>query len=156
MTIDGHEVSVPPHEKGKIGAIQNVYGGGNAAKVIGNPNVNIGTRLGEDEYMAVIVEDGETLTDCYTFTKASGTAVAGTTYYQKEDGGAYRQVTVDPGASVEDYYTQEEFSGAAAAGKTYYKKFTIKGADIRGNVYGGGNAAEVTGDTNVVIGKKQE
>ena len=26
MTIDGHEVSVPPHEKGKIGAIQNVYG----------------------------------------------------------------------------------------------------------------------------------
>jgi hypothetical protein len=29
---------------------------------------------------------------------------------------------------------------------------TVKGADIRGNVYGGGNEAEVTGDTNVKIG----
>jgi len=155
-TIDGHRVTLPPHEKGegKIGVIQNVYGGGNAAKVIGTPNVNIGTRLGEDEYMAVIVEEGKTLADCYTFTKASGTAVAGTTYYQKDDGGAYRQVTVGEGASVEDYYIREESSGTPVAGTTYYKKYTVKGADIRGNVYGGGNAAEVTGNTNVVIGKE--
>ena len=155
-TIDGHRVTLPPHEKGegKIGVIQNVYGGGNAAKVIGTPNVNIGTRMGEDEYMAVVVEEGETLTDCYTFTKASGTAVAGTTYYQKDDGGAYRQVTVGEGASVEDYYIRVEFSGTPVAGTTYYKKYTVKGADIRGNVYGGGNAAEVTGNTNVVIGKE--
>ena len=32
---------------------------------------------------------------------------------------------------------------------------TVQGADIRGNVYGGGNAAEVTGDANVVIGKSE-
>jgi hypothetical protein len=154
--MDSKTVSVilPGHEAGKIGAIQNVYGGGNAAKVIGSPHVNIGTRLGEDEYMAVIVEEGETLTDCYTFTKASGTTVAGTNYYQKDDGGAYRQVTVGEGASVEDYYIREEFSGTPVAGTTYYKKYTVKGADIRGNVYGGGNAAEVTGNTNVVIGKE--
>jgi hypothetical protein len=41
-------------------------------------------------------------------------------------------------------------------GTTYYKKYAIKGADIRGNVYGGGNQAEVTGDTHVQIGKKAE
>ena len=30
---------------------------------------------------------------------------------------------------------------------------TVKGANIVGNVYGGGNKAEVTGNTNVTIGK---
>ena len=29
----------------------------------------------------------------------------------------------------------------------------VVGADIRGNVYGGGNEAQVTGNTNVVVGK---
>ena len=33
-----------PHEDGKIGVIGNVFGGGNAAEVIGNTNVNIGTK----------------------------------------------------------------------------------------------------------------
>ena len=28
------------------------------------------------------------------------------------------------------------------------------GVKVRGNVYGGGNEAEVTGSTNVVVGKK--
>ena len=36
------------------------------------------------------------------------------------------------------------------------RKHEVKGVDIRGNVYGGGNNAEVTGNTNVVIGKRQE
>jgi hypothetical protein len=47
-------------------------------------------------------------------------------------------------------------NGKAVTGKTYYRKVEIIGADIRGNVYGGGNNAEVTGNTNVVIGKKNE
>ena len=34
---------IPSHEKGKIGAVNQIYGGGNAAKVIGNTTVNIGT-----------------------------------------------------------------------------------------------------------------
>ena len=38
-----HTVTLPPHVKTKIGAIGNVFGGGNAAKVIGNTTVNIGT-----------------------------------------------------------------------------------------------------------------
>ena len=40
---DGSKVTLPVHEKGKIGAIGNVFGGGNAAEVIGNTQVNIGT-----------------------------------------------------------------------------------------------------------------
>jgi len=33
---------------------------------------------------------------------------------------------------------------------------TVVGADIRNNVYGGGNEAEVTGSTNVIIGRQTE
>jgi hypothetical protein len=38
---DGSKVTLPVHEKGKIGAIGTVYGGGNAAAVIGNTTVNM-------------------------------------------------------------------------------------------------------------------
>lgn len=38
---DGSKVTLPVHEKGEIGAIGTVYGGGNAAKVIGNTTVNM-------------------------------------------------------------------------------------------------------------------
>lgn len=119
--VDNKIVSVllPGHKANEIGAIKNVFGGGNAAKVVGNTNVNIGTEAGEE---------------------------------------VYTEVAVTTGASVEGYYTHSENSydeahGTAVAGTTYYQK-TVKGADIRGNVYGGGNNAEVTGDTNVTIGKK--
>ena len=48
-------------------------------------------------------------------------------------------------------YTPIESSTLAAENTTYYKK--VIGVNITGNVYGGGNAADVTGDTNVVIGQ---
>jgi hypothetical protein len=110
---------IPSHAKGKIGAINNVFGGGNAAKVIGSTNVKIGTE--DAVYVTKTVTTGESVAGLYTFsggvyTAASGTAVEGTTYYEKKE----------------------------------------IGADIRGNVYGGGNQAEVTGDTNVQIGRKVE
>lgn len=129
--IGGNTVYVPAHKENTIGAIYNVFGGGNAAKVIGNPNVNIGTRMGAVEYMAV-VDVPENVAGLYTRTGA------GTTESQY----VYTEVT---GTSV-----------TPSAGTTYYKKYAIKGADIRGNVYGGGNNADVTGNTNVVIGKKAE
>ena len=40
---DGTSVDLPSHESGMIGAIGTVFGGGNAAQVNGNTNVNIGT-----------------------------------------------------------------------------------------------------------------
>ena len=128
--IYDHEVVIPSHKAGTIGVIQNVYGGGNAAKVIGTPNVYIGTRMGEEEYLAV-VEVAETVdaNDGYFTRSGEGTAASP--------------------------YVYTAFKGNTVDGTTYYKKYTIKGADIRGNVYGGGNAAEVTGNTNVVIGKEQ-
>ena len=113
---------IPSHAAGKMGAINNVFGGGNAAKVIGNPTVNIGTL--SEVYVVMEVTSGTELpTGCYT----------------RNNDGTYSAAT-----------------GIAQDGFTYYEKKDVQGADIRGNVYGGGNNAEVTGNTNVVIGKKNE
>jgi hypothetical protein len=92
-----HTVTLPAHTKGKIGAIGDVFGGGNAAEVTGNTTVNVGT-LSENTF-----------------------------------------VSVDDDANTTD---KDE------------SKLPVVGVDIRGNVYGGGNNAEVTGDTHVTIGKE--
>jgi hypothetical protein len=94
-----HTVTCPSHVKGKVGAINNVFGGGNAAKVVGDTHVNIGT-----------------------------------------------ESTVDFETDVDDPNTTDVDESAPR---------TVVGADIRGNVYGGGNEAEVTGGTNVTIGKEK-
>ena len=52
--------------------------------------------------------------------------------------------------------TYSEASGTASANVTYYEKKAVLGVDIRDNVYGGGNNAEVTGDASVNIGKRSE
>ena len=124
---------IPSHAKGKMGAINNVFGGGNAAKVIGNTNVNIGTlaKVSIRSFVEKTVTVGTSVEGLYTrsgegteesptYIAATGTAVEGTKYYEEKD--------------VEN---------------------DVIGADIRGNVYGGGNEAEVTGNTNVNIGKKE-
>ena len=107
-----------------MGAIGDVFGGGNAAEVTGNTTVNIGTSE-YDEMVSI----------------ATGDDVTG--YYTRSGEGT----EASP-------YTYDEATGSAVEGTTYYKK--VLGVDIRGNVYGGGNNAEVTGDTNVNIGKKSE
>ena len=43
---DENGFPIPSHASGKIGAINNVFGGGNAARVVGNTQVNIGTEEG--------------------------------------------------------------------------------------------------------------
>ena len=101
-----YTVVLPKHEDGKIGAINNVFGGGNAAKVNGDTNVNIGTTTSEPKVK--LDNSGNPL-----YTDEANTIP------DKED-------------------------------------FPVVGADIRGNVYGGGNEAEVTGNTNVVIGKQSD
>ncbi|MBO4730461.1 MAG: hypothetical protein J5593_03205, partial [Bacteroidaceae bacterium] len=92
---DGTTVTLPAHESGKIGAIGTVFGGGNAAKVIGNTTVNIGTKLGD----SIVFKTPETDSE---------------------------------------------------AQRTH----TVEGVNITGNVFGGGNQAEVTGNANVVVGKE--
>ena len=95
--IDGTTVRLYPHESGKMGVIGNVFGGGNAAKIIGNTTVNVATKATE----------------------------------------TFDSVADDPSTTADE------------------RVKTVVGADIRGNVYGGGNNAEVTGNTNVNIGKKE-
>ncbi|MBQ9204361.1 MAG: hypothetical protein IJ155_08985 [Prevotella sp.] len=53
-----------------------------------------------------------------------------------------------PNDDSDDVYEEQDTTDAERTHK-------VKGVDIRGNVYGGGNNAEVTGDTDVVIGKKK-
>ncbi len=105
----------------KIGAIQNVYGGGNAAEVDGDTYVNIGTNIDDaPQYTIIDVKTGESVEDFFT----------------KGEDGKYNKA-----------------SGMAVEGTNYYMEYKPTGVDIRGNVYGGGNNAEVTGDTHVTIGK---
>jgi len=119
---------IPSHAKGKMGAIHTVFGGGNAAKVMGNTTVNIATQA--EVYIVKEVTAGEALpAGCYTRSGAGTTA---------------------------DPFVYTTATGTASADVTYYEKKDVLGVDIRGNVYGGGNNAEVTGDTNVNIGKRAE
>ena len=110
-----------------MGAINEIFGGGNAAKVIGSTTVNIATQ--EEVYLVKQVTAGTTLpAGCYTRSGAGTTASP---------------------------FVYTEATGTASADITYYEKKNVEGADIRGNVYGGGNNAEVTGNTNVTIGKPE-
>ena len=130
-TIAGHSVILPSHVKGKMGSIYSVFGGGNAAKVQGNTTVNVGTLTGDDIYMAVPVEEGTDLTDKGYYTRSG----AGT---------------------EESPFVYTTATGTASADTDYYKKYTVLGVDIRDNVYGGGNNAEVTGNAVVNVGKRVE
>ena len=118
---------IPSHAKGKMGAINNVFGGGNAAKVVGNTHVNIATL--SEVYVVKQVAVGDDVTGYYTRSGAGTTASP---------------------------FKYEDAEGTAVDGITYYEKMDVLGADIRGDVYGGGNNAEVTGDAKVRIGKKDE
>ena len=129
--------AVPTHEKGQIGAINNVFGGGNAAKVVGNTNVNIGTLT--EVYVTIPDNDIKVgVTDVQNFYKRTGAGTAASPYVYTQVNGPVAPATTVP----------------AQNGVTYYKKLSVQGADIRGNVYGGGNAADVSGKTNVVVGKE--
>ena len=118
---------IPSHAKGKMGAINNVFGGGNAAKVIGNTAINIGTL--EEVYVVKQMTVGDDVSGLYTRSGAGTTASP---------------------------FVYTDAVETAIDGVTYYEKVDVLGADIRGNVYGGGNNAEVTGDSKVKIGKKNE
>ena len=122
-------VTLYPHVQNKIGVIGNVFGGGNAAPVNGNTYVNIGTQ--EYEVLAGVIVGETDVSDYYT---RSGDGPSYT----------YTKASVSAGTATED--------NKAIADVVYY--MPVVGADIRGNVFGGGNNAAVTGDTNVQIGKK--
>ena len=71
---DGSSVTLPTHNAGTIGAIQTVFGGGNAAKVIGNTHVNIGT------LESVIFRTPETETEAKRTHKVEGADIRENVY----------------------------------------------------------------------------
>ena len=111
------------------GVINTVFGGGNAAKVIGNTTVLIGNRLGDtitlksmDELYRTIGNEGVQKNKILV-EKATVNGEEGITY------------TPQTGTALSESKIQ-----------------TVRGATIKGNVYGGGNNANVTGKTKVQIG----
>lgn len=108
------EIYLPPHTAGKIGAINRIFGGGNAAPVVGNTYVNIGTHTGESIVFNTPVVK--------TVTTGEGEGAV---------------TTEEPTTDLE-------------------RTHAVIGVDIRDNVFGGGNEAEVSGDTHVTIGKQAE
>ena len=167
----------PEHRRGAIGTIGNVFGGGNEAGVVGNTNINIGDMeyveittnivAGETDVRDCYIRTGEgTEGNPYVYSEVSVKAVANTTYYQlvvgEGDTETYEAIdnivvgTTDVSgyyirSGEEGHYVYSKVPIIAQAGTTYYKK--VLGVNITGNVYGGGNAADVSGDTNVFIGQ---
>ncbi len=147
-------------------SIGNIYGGGygTTALMVGNPTVEIneveGEFQGKDDS---VVPDGSTTPSGYpipahakntlgtinnVFGGGNAAAVNGNTTVKI---GTRDKWTVTAPVKV-DGVTQYETDGVTP--KTEVVEKDVVGANIVGNVYGGGNEAEVTGSTNVTIGKE--
>ena len=120
---DGSKVTLPVHEKGEIGVIGTVYGGGNAAKVIGNTTVNMKNGIVENTL----------------FGGGNAADVVGSTFVTIE----IEDATINGNV----------FGGGNAADVEGNTSVTILDGTIGGNVYGGGNQGNVAGATKVQIGE---
>ena len=136
-------------------SIGNIYGGGFGANatITGNPLVNINQVEGGREYAGETkkLEDGSTVT-LYGRAADGKMGVIGNVFGGGNAAKVIGNTTVNIGTESEQL--MESLKTTDAEGKVTVVKKPVVGADIRGNVYGGGNAAEVTGKTNVTIGKK--
>ncbi len=127
---------------------------GKTATVTGNPLVNINEVAGGRGYAGETrtLEDGTKVT-LYERKTDGKMGVIGTVFgggnAAKVIGTTYVNVATEAEQKMESLKTMD------ATGKVTEVKRSVVGADIRGNVYGGGNAADVTGGTNVTIGEKK-
>ena len=137
-------------------SIGNIYGGGfgATATVTGNPLVNINVVEGGREYAGEDkpLEDGTTVT-LHARSKDAKMGVIGNVF----GGGNAAPVIGNPRVEVGTAAKQKMLSLQTkdAAGTVHEVEKDVLGADIRGNVYGGGNNAAVTGDPKVTIGQKK-
>ena len=138
-------------------SIGNIYGGGfgATATVTGNPLVNINVVEGGREYAGEDkpLEDGTTVT-LHARSKDAKMGVIGNVF----GGGNAAPVIGNPRVEVGTAAKQKMLSLQTkdAAGTVHEVEKDVLGADIRGNVYGGGNNAAVTGDPKVVIGQRKD
>ena len=112
---------------GGIGEIGTVFGGGNQAIVKGDTYINIGT---QDQVTIHNVSK-----EVYNAIKDSRNAITTTGQTDIANPGFTNQ--------DEDNVTKD-------------LTITVDGVNITGNVYGGGNQADVTGSTHVIVGKEQQ
>ena len=108
------------------GTIGTVFGGGNAAEVKGSTKILVGDKVGTTVQLKSMQELYD---EVGTDGKLKGT------------------VTVTRNSTTGITYTPE--TGTAL---TKGISQTVNGATITGNIYGGGNAADVTGGTNIQVG----
>ena len=94
ITLDGTRVTLPPHTLNKIGSIGTVFGGGNLAKVIGNPTVNVGT---ESTVTLVSLADDSNTTDVDERVK---TVVGADIQDNIYGGGNFAEVEGDPKVNI--------------------------------------------------------
>ena len=138
-------------------SIGTIYGGGygKTATVTGNPTVNINVVEGGREYAGDIrdLDDGSKVT-LYARSKDGKIGVIGNVFGGGNAAKVIGNTTVNVGTTTEEQMVSLQTTDEQ--GNVIVVKKPVVGADIRGNVYGGGNQAEVTGSTNVVIGKKTE
>ena len=139
-------------------SIGNIYGGGfgASATVTGNPLVNINEVQGGREYAGEDkpLEDGTTV-KLYARKADSKMGVIGNVFGGGNAAKVIGNTNVMIGTEAEQEMESLKTTDATTGTVTVVKK-PVLGADIQGNVYGAGNNAEVTGHTNVVIGKKAE
>ncbi|MCR4837107.1 MAG: hypothetical protein K5899_12140 [Bacteroidaceae bacterium] len=131
-------------------SIGRIFGGGlgSAAKVTGNPTVNINEVVGERATYTPWDYNGSTIhyddgTSVTLPTHESGKIGAIGTVF-----GGGNAAKVDGNTNV---YIGTEPTVTYVSGDKSTKP--VVGANIAGNVYGGGNQADVTGKTNVIIGQ---
>ena len=121
-------------------SIGKVFGGGygSGAIVYGNPTVNINQIYGK-------AYDG----NAYTAT-ATTLGEIGEVFGGGNEANVVGNTTVNVGtvSTVQLHQSYDKTTGYSMSGNQ-----TVIGANITGNVYGGGNKAEVTGNTNVNIGR---
>ena len=154
-------------------SIGTVYGGGYKAEMVGNPNVNINVVKGwtNGEYKG----KGEGVQDDYAeykdtpknmqaigeigtvFGGGNDAVVVGQTYVNigTESTVTVHEVTKEVYDTIKNGrtdITNPEFTDSDDDSTTKNLTITVQGATITGNVYGGGNNADVTQGTNITIG----
>ena len=159
-------------------SIGTVYGGGYQAKMVGSPHVNINMIKGWTNGKYIPDQDATAQTDpnyeYATNPKSSATLgvigtvygggnmadVVGDTYVNI---GTQSKVTVHnitktvytaiaTGQNARTDITDPAFLNTDADESTKNLEVTVEGAIITGNVYGGGNQADVTGCANIQLG----
>lgn len=121
-----------PQDLTPDGVIGTIYGGGNAADVIGNTNINIGNQATVEMHSLAVIKQK-------IQESANGQFTTGGMIFKLSDD--EKSITYTVVGQTEPAMTKQIIQ-------------TVNGANITGNVYGGGNAAAVTGSTNVVLGKE--